>query len=86
MSNAPKPNATLMELLRCPICVRSQDTDAQPLTIAHDGWWVICEQGGHKYPVDAIAGAPDMRPSVGAKWKDTATDALPVPPPPATED
>jgi hypothetical protein len=46
-----------------------------------EGDWLIAEVGGLRYPIRD--GIPVMLIEEGEKWKDTAVDALPVPPPAA---
>jgi uncharacterized protein YbaR (Trm112 family) len=70
----------LFEILRCPVAVHYKDRGDDPgrLRVAK-GVWLVCDDSGHKYPV--IDGIPNMLPEVGAKYKDTPEDELPVPPP-----
>lgn len=84
MSEAPQTPAELLELLRCPVGLKMAGENAGALTVAADGWWLVCEQSGYKYPVSKDSG-PDMRPSVGKQWAETAVVDLPVPPPTDTE-
>ena len=65
----------LLEILRCPNCVREKDG----LLKLHRDSWLICQDCGRKYPiVDEI---PVMLIDEGDKWAGTAVDDLPVPPP-----
>ncbi|MFN8450865.1 MAG: hypothetical protein U0521_20360 [Anaerolineae bacterium] len=48
---------------------------------AGQGSWLVCADSGYKYPIRN--GIPVMLVEEGEKWKDTAVDALPVPPPEA---
>lgn len=76
---APQISSNLLEILRCPVGVHMEGDDPGALTVAHDGWWLVCAASGHKYPV--VNGVPDMTPESGARWQETAVDDLPVPPP-----
>ncbi len=65
----------LLEILRCPACVREKDG---LLTLEH-GTWLVCADCGRKYPIlDEI---PVMLIDEGDKWVNTPVDKLPVPPP-----
>jgi uncharacterized protein YbaR (Trm112 family) len=79
-SSAAGIPAELMEILRCPVAVHYTDRGEDPgqLRVAH-GCWLVCDDSGYKYPV--VDGIPVMLVEEGAKWKDTAEAALPVPPP-----
>jgi len=79
---APKLSPELLEMLRCPVGVRMEGENPGTLSVAHDGWWLVCESSAHKYPVRN--GVPDMLPTTGAAWAETAVDDLPVPPPDAS--
>jgi uncharacterized protein YbaR (Trm112 family) len=70
----------LMEILRCPVAVRSEDYGEDPgkLRLAH-GCWLICDDNGYKYPIRD--GIPVMLVEEGEKWRDISEDQLPVPPP-----
>lgn len=83
MSDTPQLNTTLLDLLRCPVALREHGDDAARLTPARDGWWLVCEASGYKYPVRD--GIPQMLVEEGARWQDTDVDALPVPPPDESE-
>jgi uncharacterized protein YbaR (Trm112 family) len=67
----------LLEILRCPHCVREKPG---LLKLVKEAWLVCQEPDCHrKYPIrDDI---PVMLIEVGDKWANTADDALPVPPP-----
>ena len=66
---------TLIEILRCPNCVR---TTGGELKLYKDAWF-ICQDCGRKYPiVDEI---PVMLIDEGDKWVNVAEGELPVPPP-----
>ena len=68
-------DAELLEILRCPHCVR----DERGLLSLHRDAWLICQDCGRKYPiVDEI---PVMLIDEGDKWINTAPEKLPVPPP-----
>jgi len=82
MTEEKKPpiKPELLEILRCPLAVRSDQYGDDPgrLTLVHD-CWLVCEDNGYKYPIRD--GIPVMLIEVGEKWKDTAVEDLPVPPP-----
>lgn len=65
----------LLEILRCPVCVHD---DAGLLHPFRDSW-LVCETCGRKYPI--IDDIPIMLIDEGDKWRQTAEDQLPVPPP-----
>ncbi|MGH2536276.1 MAG: Trm112 family protein [Candidatus Promineifilaceae bacterium] len=70
-----------VDLLRCPQAVHEQDKygpDAGRLRLVH-GCWLVSDHSGLKYPVRD--GIPTMFIEEGEKWKDTAEEDLPVPPP-----
>jgi uncharacterized protein len=68
-------NPELLEILRCPACVREKNG---LLTLTRDTW-LICQDCGRKYPiVDEI---PVMLIEEGDKWQATAAEDLPVPAP-----
>jgi uncharacterized protein YbaR (Trm112 family) len=65
----------LIEILRCPACVRTTGGELN----YHKEAWFICKDCGRKYPIrDDI---PVMLIDEGDKWVSTAVDALPIPPP-----
>ncbi len=65
----------LLEILRCPACVRESEALLQ---LTRDSW-LVCQDCGRKYPiVDQI---PVMLIDEGDKWLNTAAKDLPVPPP-----
>jgi len=69
-------NNNLLEILRCPACVREKDG----LLKVYQDSWLICQDCGRKYPiVDEI---PVMLIEEGEKWVKVAETDLPVPPPP----
>lgn len=69
----------LLEILRCPACVREKEG---ALDLVHDTWLVCTEADcGRKYPIkDDI---PVMLIDEGDLWVSTARADLPVPPPKA---
>jgi uncharacterized protein YbaR (Trm112 family) len=73
-------NPELLEILRCPVAVRSDEYGEDPgvLQLVND-CWLVCEDSGYKYPIRD--GIPVMLVEEGAKWKDTPVEDLPVPPP-----
>ncbi len=80
----PQLDPELLSLLRCPVALKETDDNAARLRVAHDGWWLVCDASGYKYPVRD--GIPHMMIDEGAQWKDTDVDALPVPPPPESDE
>lgn len=70
----------LLDILRCPVAVHYTDKGDDPgkLELVR-GTWLYSPDSGYKYPI--IDGIPKMLVEEGAKWKDTALDDLPVPPP-----
>jgi len=76
----PVINPDLLELLRCPVAVRIKDFGEDPgkLTLEHN-CWLVSEDSNMKYPIRD--GIPVMLIEEGKKWKDTAVEDLPVPPP-----
>ena len=77
---SPVIDPGLMEILRCPVAVHYTDKGDDPgkLRLVKDTW-LVCDDSGLKYPIRD--GIPVMLIDEGEKWKDTAEDALPVPPP-----
>lgn len=71
----------LLEILRCPVGVRMTDRGEDPgrLELVR-GAWLVCEDSGLKYPIRD--GIPIMLIEEGEKWRNTAVEHLPVPPPP----
>jgi uncharacterized protein YbaR (Trm112 family) len=69
-------SADLLEILRCPHCVRQTDG---LLDLVKDTW-LVCRDCGRKYPI--VEDIPVMLIDEGSKWIDTSADQLPVPPPP----
>ena len=66
---------TLIEILRCPNCVR---TTGGELKFYKDTWF-ICNDCARKYPI--LDDIPVMLIEEGDKWVGVAEDNLPVPPP-----
>lgn len=80
MTEAPKLNPDLLNILRCPIAVHEiKEPDPGKLTVVADGWWLHCEDTGCNYPIQH--GIPNMLPEVGQKWRHVDITTLPVPPP-----
>jgi hypothetical protein len=69
-------SADLLEILRCPACVR----ETEGLLILERDNWLVCQDCGRKYPISEEI--PVMLIDEGDKWKNTAVKDLPVPPPP----
>ena len=69
------PNQDLLEILRCPACVREKEG----LLKLEKESWLLCQDCERKYPI--IDDIPVMLIDEGDKWAKTALDALPVPPP-----
>jgi uncharacterized protein YbaR (Trm112 family) len=68
-------SSELLEILRCPNCVREKDG----LLVLHKDAWLVCGDCGRKYPI--VDDIPVMLIDEGDKWINTVQDALPVPPP-----
>jgi len=69
-------NNNLLEILRCPACVREKDG----LLKVYKESWLICQDCGRKYPI--VEEIPVMLIEEGEKWVKVAESDLPVPPPP----
>jgi uncharacterized protein YbaR (Trm112 family) len=70
-------HADLLEILRCPVCVREAGKEGL-LTVVKESW-LVCQDCGRKYPI--VEDIPVMLIDEGDKWIATPEDALPVPPP-----
>ena len=68
-------NKELLEILRCPSCVREKDG----LLKLYKDTWLICQDCGRKYPISEDI--PVMLIEEGDKWLKVAEADLPVPPP-----
>lgn len=71
----------LLEILRDPLAVQEPEkygSDPGRLELVR-GSWLVSKDTGLKYPIRD--GIPVMLIDEGLKWKDTAVDDLPVPPP-----
>jgi uncharacterized protein YbaR (Trm112 family) len=68
-------NKDLLEILRCPNCVREKDG----LLKLYAETWLICQDCGRKYPI--VEDIPVMLIDEGDKWVKVAEKDLPVPPP-----
>jgi uncharacterized protein YbaR (Trm112 family) len=66
----------LLEILRCPACVREKDG---LLKLERENVWLVCQDCGRKYPI--VDDIPVMLIDEGDKWVQTSVEALPVPPP-----
>jgi uncharacterized protein len=70
-------NQDLLEILRCPACVREREG----LLDLVKETWLVCRDCGRKYPIrDDI---PVMLIDEGDKWTATQVQDLPTPPPAA---
>lgn len=69
-------NQDLLEILRCPACVREKDG---LLDLVRDQSWLVCRDCGRKYPI--VEDIPVMLIDEGDRWAKTDVEALPVPPP-----
>lgn len=65
----------LLEILRCPNCVREKNG----LLTLHKDAWLVCNECGRKYPI--LDDIPVMLIDEGDKWVSTPLEKLPVPPP-----
>ena len=70
-------SSELLEILRCPVCVREAGKDGTLLLVRET--WLVCNDCGRKYPI--VDDIPVMLIDEGDKWKATPADSLPVPPP-----
>jgi uncharacterized protein YbaR (Trm112 family) len=68
-------HADLLEILRCPACVRERDG----LLKLEKETWLVCQDCGRKYPISEDI--PVMLIDEGDKWISTRVEDLPVPPP-----
>jgi hypothetical protein len=68
-------NQELLDILRCPACVREKEG----LLKFYREAWLICQDCGRKYPV--VEDIPVMLISEGDKWVQVTEADLPVPPP-----
>ncbi len=68
----------LLEILRCPACVRD-GPDAGMLDLVRDGTWLVCRDCDRKYPIREDI--PVMLIEEGDKWRGTPVDSLPDPGP-----
>jgi uncharacterized protein YbaR (Trm112 family) len=68
----------LLEILRCPSCVREDRPN--PGLLIHEGNWLICRDCDRKYPIrDDI---PVMLIEEGDRFRDVPREELPAEPPP----
>ena len=73
-------NPMLLEILRCPVAVKSAGDAADPGRLRLVGnCWLVCDESGMKYPIRD--GIPIMLIDEGQKWRDVAESDLPIPPP-----
>ncbi len=81
----PSIGADLLEILRDPKAIQEGDKygdDPGQLDLVRNAW-LVSRDTGYKYPIRD--GIPVMLIEEGARWKDTAVEQLPVPPPPAEQ-
>lgn len=82
MSNVTSPiHPELLNILRCPVAIHNKTqygSDSGHLELVHD-CWLVCADTGMKYPIRE--GIPVMLIEEGKKWRETAVENLPVPPP-----
>lgn len=68
----------LLEILRCPNCVRDDRPD--PGLLTHTGNWLVCQDCDRKYPIrDDI---PVMLIEEGDRFRELSVEELPEVPPP----
>lgn len=80
MADTTPIDPQLLDILRCPVAVQDKSKGSDPGRLQLvKGCWLVCADSGYKYPIRD--GIPIMLADVGAKWKDTSADSLPVPPP-----
>jgi uncharacterized protein len=73
-------NPEMLKILRCPVAVHYKDKGDDPGKLELvKGCWLVCADSGYKYPIRS--GIPVMLVEEGEKWKNTAVENLPVPPP-----
>lgn len=79
--NASTISPEFLEILRCPVAVHYKDKGSDPgrLRLVRDGYWLVCDDSGYKYPI--VEGIPRMLVEIGEKYKGVAEADLPVPPP-----
>ncbi len=70
-------SAELLEILRCPACVREEGKEGN-LELVKE-YWLVCTDCGRKYPI--VDDIPVMLIDEGDKWVETMVEDLPVPPP-----
>ncbi|PKO01413.1 MAG: hypothetical protein CVU43_12990 [Chloroflexi bacterium HGW-Chloroflexi-5] len=68
-------NQDLLELLRCPACVKDKEGGLQ---LVKDTW-LVCDECGRKYPI--VEDIPVMLITEGDKWVETKAADLAVPAP-----
>ena len=68
-------NQDLLELLRCPACVKEKEGSLQ---LVKDTW-LVCDECGRKYPI--VEDIPVMLITEGDKWVETKAADLSVPAP-----
>jgi len=67
----------LLEILRCPVCVREEGKKGT--LVPYKDTWLLCQDCDRKYPI--VEDIPVMLIDEGDKWTETKKEDLPVPPP-----
>lgn len=70
-------SADLLEILRCPACVREPGKEGH-LNLVKETW-LVCQECGRKYPI--VEDIPVMLIDEGDRWRQTPAEDLAVPPP-----
>ena len=68
-------NQDLLEILRCPTCVREKEGRLKLFKES----WLVCQDCGRKYPI--VEDIPVMLIVEGDKWQNVKENDLPIPPP-----
>lgn len=68
-------NQDLLDILRCPACVKEKDGLLDRVREV----WLVCRDCGRKYPI--VEEIPVMLISEGDRWATHLVEDLPVPPP-----
>lgn len=73
----PMVHPDLLEILRCPVCVREHENGGA--LELYKETWLLCTNCDRKYPI--VEDIPVMLVDEGEKWMKTPAAELPVPPP-----